>query len=440
MRLLEARAGPVRLRAATRREPNPPHIGVIPSGRESACSPHRYELRGGRRTRSRRTSTPQRRTTRSRRRDSNPRPPLYESGALPAELRRPGAAVYRPGSGAPAPVGCRAMRTLVTGATGYLGARARPRAAPRATGRCGRSCARPQAAARLDGTGAETVEGDVLDAASLERALDGVTRVFHMAGVVGHRASDEPRLRAVNVDGARNVLAACAKAGVERVVFTSSVATVGPAGGPGHPRDEGAWLIDGDDGRVGLPLRPQQGRRRAGGPRGGRRRPRRRRHEPRLRDRAGRHPPRVVVAGRGVPARPAAVHRRWRPLLRRRPRRRRRPPAGRGARPLRRALHPDERRRQPQPPRLLRPRRPGDGRAPAPAARSRPGCCGRCCGPARRCGCRCRWTTRSSRRAATGGTSPPPRRARSSASPCDRSTDTIRDTAEWLRADGYHRH
>jgi dihydroflavonol-4-reductase len=107
-----------------------------------------------------------------------------------------------------------------------------------------------KAAARLDGTGAETVEGDVLDPPSLERALAGVARVFHMAGVVGHRASDEPNLRAVNVDGAKNVLAACAKAGVERVVFTSSVATVGPAGGPGHPRDEGAWLIDGDDGRA----------------------------------------------------------------------------------------------------------------------------------------------------------------------------------------------
>src|SRR6185437_2606148 len=128
-----------------------------------------------------------------------------------------------------------AMRTLVTGATGYLGAelvrelRRRDREV--------RALARsPQAAARLEGTGTEIAEGDVLDPPSLERALAGVARVFHMAGVVGHRASDEPRLRAVNVDGAKNVLAACATAGVERVVFTSSVAAVGPAGGPGHPR------------------------------------------------------------------------------------------------------------------------------------------------------------------------------------------------------------
>jgi dihydroflavonol-4-reductase len=140
------------------------------------------------------------------------------------------------------------MRTLVTGATGYLGAELVRELTGR--GREVRALARSQAsAARLEGSGAEIVLGDVLDAASLDGALEGVVRVFHMAGAVGHRVSDEPRLRAVNVDGARGVLDACRRAGVERVVFTSSVATIGPAGGPGHPRDEGAWLLDGDDGR-----------------------------------------------------------------------------------------------------------------------------------------------------------------------------------------------
>ena len=66
---------------------------------------------------------------------------------------------------------------------------------------------------------------------------------------MAHRAREDDRLRSVNVDGARNTLAACRAAGVERVVFVSSVAAVGPAATPAHPRDEGAWMIDGDDGR-----------------------------------------------------------------------------------------------------------------------------------------------------------------------------------------------
>jgi dihydroflavonol-4-reductase len=140
------------------------------------------------------------------------------------------------------------MRTLVTGATGYLGVDLVH--ALRAQGREVRALARSDAgAARLAETGAEVVRGDVTEPDSLTAALDGVTRVFHLAGVVGHRARDDGRLRAVNVDGARNVLAACRTAGVERVVFTSSVAAMGPAATPGHPRDEGAWMLDGDDGR-----------------------------------------------------------------------------------------------------------------------------------------------------------------------------------------------
>jgi dihydroflavonol-4-reductase len=140
------------------------------------------------------------------------------------------------------------MLTLVTGATGYLGVDLVK--ALRAQGREVRALARSDAgAARLAGTGAEVVRGEVTDRDSLPPAFTGVAHVFHMAGVVGHRARDEERLRAVNVDGARNVLAVCRAAGVERVVFTSSVAAMGPAASPGHPRDEGAWMLDGDDGR-----------------------------------------------------------------------------------------------------------------------------------------------------------------------------------------------
>ena len=140
------------------------------------------------------------------------------------------------------------MITLVTGATGYLGVDLVR--VLRAQGRDVRALARSDAgAARLDGLGAEVVRGDVTVPDSLGPAFAGVSRVFHLAGVVAHRAREDGRLRSVNVDGARNTLAACRAAGVERVVFVSSVAAVGPAATPAHPRDEGAWMIDGDDGR-----------------------------------------------------------------------------------------------------------------------------------------------------------------------------------------------
>jgi nucleoside-diphosphate-sugar epimerase len=140
------------------------------------------------------------------------------------------------------------MPTLVTGATGYLGVDLVR--ALRAQGRDVRALARSDAgAARLDGLGAEIVRGDVTVPGTLDPAVAGVSRVFHLAGVVAHRARDDERLRSVNVDGTRNTLAACRAAGVERVVYVSSVAAVGPAASPAHPRDEGAWMIDGDDGR-----------------------------------------------------------------------------------------------------------------------------------------------------------------------------------------------
>jgi dihydroflavonol-4-reductase len=123
------------------------------------------------------------------------------------------------------------MLTLVTGATGYLGV-ALVREL-RAQGREVRALIRNwDAEQRLVGTGATAVLGDVTRPETLPPALDGVTRVFHLAGAVGHRASDEERLQRINVEGSRNLLDAAAAAGVERIVYTSSVATLktGPTG------------------------------------------------------------------------------------------------------------------------------------------------------------------------------------------------------------------
>src|SRR5207248_9631593 len=112
------------------------------------------------------------------------------------------------------------MLTLVTGATGYIGVELVRQL--RAQGRDVRALVRSwDSEQRLSGTGAEVVLGDVTEPDTLTAALTGVERVFHLAGVVGHRARDEPRLQRVNVDGAANLLAAARAAGVGRAVFTS---------------------------------------------------------------------------------------------------------------------------------------------------------------------------------------------------------------------------
>src|ERR671938_89976 len=59
--------------------------------------------------------------------------------------------------------------------------------------------------------------------------MKGVDRVFHVAGLVSMRPADEERLFDVNVGGTRIVLEEALRAGVERVVHTSSVAAIGPA-------------------------------------------------------------------------------------------------------------------------------------------------------------------------------------------------------------------
>ena len=80
----------------------------------------------------------------------------------------------------------------------------------------------------------EAVTGDLRDAASLERATAGCGLVFHVAADYRLWAKDPGEIYRSNVEGTRNLLAAAQKAGVERVVYTSTVGCIGvPAGGIG---------------------------------------------------------------------------------------------------------------------------------------------------------------------------------------------------------------
>ncbi len=75
----------------------------------------------------------------------------------------------------------------------------------------------------LEGLDIEIYEGNVLDPASLDLAMQGVDTVFHLAGVISIMPGQNDMMRRVNVEGTRNVLAAASKAHAKRLVYTSSI-------------------------------------------------------------------------------------------------------------------------------------------------------------------------------------------------------------------------
>ena len=84
---------------------------------------------------------------------------------------------------------------------------------------------------------ADRVMGDLRDVASLERAISGCDTVFHVAADYRLWIRDPDQMYRSNVDGTKAVLEAARKNGVRRVVYTSSVATMGFTSN-GHPADE----------------------------------------------------------------------------------------------------------------------------------------------------------------------------------------------------------
>lgn len=95
-----------------------------------------------------------------------------------------------------------------------------------------RALARSDAAAdALTATGATPVRGDLLDPADLAPQMDGAAVVYHVAGLNAFCWRDPSPLYRVNVDGARAVVRAAARADVGRVVHTSSAATIGERSG-----------------------------------------------------------------------------------------------------------------------------------------------------------------------------------------------------------------
>ena len=83
----------------------------------------------------------------------------------------------------------------------------------------------------------ETVDGDLRDQASLRTALGGCRELFHVAADYRLWARNPAEIYASNVEGTRNILQAARAAGVERVVYTSTVGCIGVPGN-GESGDE----------------------------------------------------------------------------------------------------------------------------------------------------------------------------------------------------------
>jgi len=136
------------------------------------------------------------------------------------------------------------VKALVTGATGFVGA-----AVARAL--CGagwqvRALVRPSSDRRnLRQLPLELAVGDLHDPASLGKALEGCEALFHVAADYRLGVADPQQLYRTNVEGTRNLLEAARRAGIARVVYTSSVAAVGlPADGSPGTEDTQVSLSD----------------------------------------------------------------------------------------------------------------------------------------------------------------------------------------------------
>ena len=136
------------------------------------------------------------------------------------------------------------MKALVTGATGFVGAAVARLLCER--GWQVRALVRTGSDPRnLQALPLELATGDLTDPPSLARAVAGCEALFHVAADYRLGVADPGPLYRSNIEGTRNVLDAAHRAGVKRIVYTSSVATVGiPADGSPGTEDTPVALTD----------------------------------------------------------------------------------------------------------------------------------------------------------------------------------------------------
>ena len=135
------------------------------------------------------------------------------------------------------------MRLFITGATGFVGAHVARLAAER--GACLRLLVRPTSQTTHLPLGAELVTGDLRDPEAFAPALRGCDALLHVAADYRLWVPDPLEMYKANVEGTRSLLHLARAAGVPRVVYTSSVATMGFRA-DGTVVDETAPVSEGD--------------------------------------------------------------------------------------------------------------------------------------------------------------------------------------------------
>jgi len=129
--------------------------------------------------------------------------------------------------------------TVVTGAAGFIGSQVARLLVERGDEVV--AVVRPSSSLQaLENLDVQVRQADLLDRRAVRRALRGAGRVFHAAGTTKLTLTRE-RLFAVNVEATRLVLEEALRAGAERVVYTSSVAAVGPAPRGCTADESSAW-------------------------------------------------------------------------------------------------------------------------------------------------------------------------------------------------------
>jgi len=129
------------------------------------------------------------------------------------------------------------MTTLITGATGFIGSAVARELSDKGTRiRC--LVRATSNLKNLDGLCVDIAIGDIRDSDAVHRALKGCDRVYHLAAVYANWLPNPGLMYHVNEEGTRNVLTACRAAGIEKIVYCSSVAALGAHGKT--PADESA--------------------------------------------------------------------------------------------------------------------------------------------------------------------------------------------------------